>query len=109
MAVGAAKAKVREKKAAREKAATRAAYKGSTFTAPPAGMKLNRNGIVPPNSLYNSNSSPLNLITPAQLKALPRGTVLHTMGGSTHKVGVDKPLDGDTRGGFLAAGFLVRK
>jgi hypothetical protein len=44
------------------------------------------------------------LITPKQLRALPKGTVLTSISGSKAIVGVDR-IDGDTRGGFLAFGF----
>jgi hypothetical protein len=44
------------------------------------------------------------LITPKQLRALPKGTVLTSISGSRAIVGVDR-IDGDTRGGFLAYGF----
>ena len=44
--------------------------------------------------------------TKAQLDQLPKGTVLHSFDGKKVIVGVDK-IDLDTRGGFLAYGFLV--
>lgn len=48
----------------------------------------------------------IDLITPAELSEVPKGTVLVTILGNRVKVGADK-VDGDTRGGFLAYGFPV--
>jgi hypothetical protein len=73
-------------------------------STPPSGMKLDRRGRIEKSSFFNDNSFDLNLITPQQLRQLPKGTVLHSIGGRQSVVGVDY-IDGDTRGGFLAYGF----
>ena len=51
------------------------------------------------------NRIKLSLVTPAELKTLPTGTVLYDIFGVHHVVGEDD-IDEDTRGGFTAFGVL---
>ena len=75
---------------------------------PPAGMQLDSRGFMPGgNQAFSSRMGDMNLITPSQLKELPKGTVLYSIDGKKAVVGVDY-VDGDTRGGFLAYGFLKK-
>lgn len=49
----------------------------------------------------------VDLITPEHLVELPDGTVLYNIFGKPHTKGVDE-IDDDTRGGFIAFGFLCK-
>jgi hypothetical protein len=51
-----------------------------------------------------SDSKPLYLITPDELKLLPDGFVLGCIDGHEHIIGKDV-IDDDTRGGYLAYGI----
>lgn len=48
----------------------------------------------------------LELIRPSELATLPGGTTLMSIAGERVVVGVDS-IDGDTRGGWLAYGYIV--
>jgi hypothetical protein len=83
-----------QQRAAVARAKKLAAFDAPLVRTPPAGMELS------PQGHYGG----MTLITPAQLRQLPKGTVLHNIFGEEAIVGVDR-IDGDTRGGFLAYGF----
>lgn len=72
-----------------------AAFTKPLVRTPPSGMKLDPRG---------KRGDSLALITAAQLKELPQGTVLRTVHGGEAIVGIDD-IDDDTGGEFLAVGF----
>lgn len=49
----------------------------------------------------------IRLITPIELKGLPKNTILYDIFGEQAIVGEDE-IDLDTRGGYLAYGFLQK-
>ncbi len=55
---------------------------------------------------WREGSPEISLITAEELATLADGTVLRCINGNDITVGVDK-IDDDTRGGFLAYGFLA--
>jgi hypothetical protein len=77
---------------------------GVLKTSPPSDVRLDPKGRIKGGSFFNSNSFDINLITPQQLRQLPKGTVLYGINGKRSVVGVNR-IDGDIRGGFLAYGF----
>lgn len=78
------------------------------INGPPKGMVFDERGVFKGgNGAFESRLGDMNLITPAQLEKLPKGTVLYSFNGEKVVVGVDR-IDGDTRGGFLAYGFLKK-
>jgi len=76
----------------------------ATVNEVPPQIKLDPNGLMKKGSAFGIKEAELQLITPAQLKQLPNGTVLTSINGRKVTVGKDV-IDGDTRGGFLAYGF----
>jgi hypothetical protein len=54
------------------------------------------------------NGKKLRLITPAQLKELPKGTKLYDITGDGPYVVGEDHIDGDTRNGLLAFGTFVK-
>lgn len=79
---------------------------GVIIEKPPADMKFDTRGLVPPGGLYNSKGTrALQLITEAQLSQLPTGTKLTSISGNEVIKGIDH-IDNDNRGGFIAFGFL---
>lgn len=78
------------------------------INGPPKGMIFDERGVFKGgNGAFESKLGDMNLITHAQLDKLPKGTVLYSFNGEKVVVGVDR-IDGDTRGGFLAYGFLKK-
>lgn len=73
----------------------------------PSDIRLDPAGRLPAG--YIQGSYPIrdmNLITPSQLDALPKGTVLYAYHGRTFVVGVDE-FSRETKGGFLQYGFYI--
>lgn len=56
---------------------------------------------------FNFDMANIILLTPAQLLAVPDGTVLYSIMGEKVIKGKDY-IDDDTRGGYLAYGFLKK-
>lgn len=67
-------------------------------------VKTLADGFLPANKSLNRNPFGLSLLTPQQLKSLPKGTILYCFTGQKVIVGVDY-IDDDTRSGFVAFGF----
>lgn len=78
---------------------------GKIIDTPPAGMVFDKRALIAPRGFANSSDKPLQLITEAQLNQLPAGTQLTSISGEKAIKGVDS-IDTDTRGGFIAYGFL---